>query len=130
MAKKRDQNALNPDAGRASFAPPLPPFETVPPSTPPIVGEVPAERIAAARDDLAGRIGADAAAGAMIVVAEAVTWPDGSLGCRVPGEVYLQMLIPGYRVVFRAAGVEYDYRMAEAGLVRLCDQAGKPTPGS
>ncbi len=115
------------DAGRSSFAPTLPLLETVPPSAPPIVGEAPAERLAAVLDDLAGRIGADAAANAEAIVAEAMTWPDGSLGCRVPGEVYPQVLTPGYRVVLLAAGVDYDYRMAEAGIVRLCE-SGKPRP--
>jgi len=114
--------------GRSSFTPTLPPLETVPPTTAPVVGEVPAERVAAARADLAGRIGAEAAAAADVVVAESVTWPDGSLGCPVPGEMYVQVEKPGYRVVFRSGGTEYDYRLTEAGAVRLCERGTRPTP--
>lgn len=107
------------------LTPGLPPVETVPPTSAPIVGEVPAVLVDAARADLAARIGADAAATAEIVVAEAVTWPDGSLGCPVPGEMYVQVLTPGYRLVFEANGVRHDYRLTETGAFRLC---GRPLP--
>jgi hypothetical protein len=101
--------------------------ETVPPSPAPIVGEVPSRLVDAARADLAARIGADAAAAAEIVVAESVTWPDGSLGCPVPGEMYVQVLTPGYRLVFEADDVRYDYRLTEAGAVSLCVRP-RPVP--
>ncbi len=101
--------------------------ETVPPSPAPVVGEVPAALVDAARTELAARIGAAAAAGAEIVVAESVTWPDGSLGCPVPGEMYVQVLTPGYRLVFEADGVRHDYRLSEAGAVRLCELR-RPVP--
>jgi len=104
-----------------------PAVATVPPSPAPVVGEVPAGLVDAARADLAARIGADAAAGAVIVVAESVTWPDGSLGCPVPGEMYVQVLTPGYRLVFEADGVRHDYRLSEAGAVRLCELR-RPVP--
>lgn len=109
---------------------PVPPaLETVPPSPAPIVGEVPSRLVDAARADLSARIGADAAAAAAaeVVVAESVTWPDGSLGCPVPGELYVQVLTPGYRLVFEADGVRYDYRLSEAGAIRLCERA-RPVP--
>jgi hypothetical protein len=37
-----------------------------------------------------------------VVQAEAVTWPDGALGCPEPGIVYTQALVPGYWVVVEA----------------------------
>lgn len=105
----------------------LPAVETVPPSPVPVVGEVPAGLVGAAGADLAARIGADAAAGAEVVVAESVTWPDGSLGCPVPGEMYVQVLTPGYRLVFEVDGVRHDYRLSEAGAIRLCELQ-RPVP--
>ncbi len=116
--------------GRPSDLPiPTPPLATVPPSAKPVVGEVPAGILAAARADLAGRVAAADAAAADVVRAEAVQWPDGSLGCRVPGESYLQVITPGYWIVLAVDGTEYDYRATEDGAIRLCDHALKPNPG-
>lgn len=53
---------------------------------------------------------------------EAVTWPNGALGCPGPGEMYTQAEVPGYRVVLESAGHEYDYRAARTGYFRRCDQ--------
>ncbi len=39
-----------------------------------------------------------------VVAVEEVTWNDSSLGCSRPGEMYLQVLTPGYRVTLEAAG--------------------------
>jgi hypothetical protein len=105
--------------------PGLPAVETVPPTPAPVVGEVPVALVDAARADLAGRIGAEEAAAAEVLVAESVTWPDGSLGCPVPGEMYVQVLTPGYHLVFGADGVRYDYRLTDAGAIRLCE---RPVP--
>lgn len=58
-----------------------------------------------------------------IIRAEAVVWNDGSLGCSKPGEVYIQMLINGYWVVFDVEGVEYDYRASDSGHFKLCEGA-------
>lgn len=51
---------------------------------------------------------------------EAVTWPDGSLGCPQPGAVYTQALVPGYRIVIEAEGKEYAYHAARQGRFELC----------
>ena len=40
---------------------------------------------------------------------EAVEWPDSSLGCPEPGNAYLQVLTPGYRVVLEAGGQQVTY---------------------
>lgn len=53
---------------------------------------------------------------------EAVTWPNGALGCPKPGEMYTQAEVPGFRVVLESAGQEYDYRAARAGYFRRCDR--------
>jgi hypothetical protein len=122
--------AASPTSGRPSDLPiPTPAFATVDPSARPIVGEAPPALVAAARADLAGRVAAADAETAEVVRAEAVQWPDGSLGCRVPGELYPQVITPGYWIVLSVDGKEYDYRATEAGTIRLCDQTLKPNPG-
>jgi hypothetical protein len=52
--------------------------------------------------------------------AQAVTFPDGSLGCPVPGFAYTQVQTDGYWIVASAAGSTYDYRGTAAGRFRLC----------
>ncbi len=111
----------------ATFPADLPLVATVPPTSPPVVGEAPTQVVAAARADLAGRIGSAAADTAVVVRSEAVTWPNGSLGCPQPGVYYEQIEIAGYRVVFDVAGTQYDYRATVAGSVVACEQ-GRPRP--
>ena len=62
--------------------------------------------------------------------AEAVVWPDGSLGCAEPGAHYTQALVEGYWVVIVAAGRKYDFGMARGGSFHLCPQGrSQPLPG-
>lgn len=56
----------------------------------------------------------------MLVSAEAVTFPDGSLGCPEPGMAYTQAVVDGYRIVATAAGTTYDYRGSGPGTFRRC----------
>ena len=122
--------AASPTSGRPADLPiPPPAFSTVEPSEQPIVGEAPPALVAAVRVDLAGRLATAEAETAQLVRAEAVQWPDGSLGCRVPGELYPQVITPGYWIVLSADGKEYDYRATETGTIRLCNQTPKPNPG-
>lgn len=49
-------------------------------------------------------------------------FPDTALGCPEEGRFYAQVITPGFRVLVSAAGVEYDYRVAESdGTFRLCE---------
>jgi hypothetical protein len=82
-------------------------------------GSVPQSVIDAAIADAATRVGADPAA-VTVVTAEAVTWPDGALGCPEPGHMYTQMVTPGYHVVVDAGGTRLDYRAGRQGTVSLC----------
>ncbi len=99
---------------------------------PPPVDAPPIDRIVqAARADAAQRSGLPAAQ-LPLVAAESVTWADGSLGCPVPGRLYTQALVPGYRVTLRVGGQAWTYHAGErAGLV-LCppERAREPAPGS
>ena len=86
----------------------------------PMTGAVPEALISQILDDAADRSGVPADE-LEVVVAEAVTFNDGSLGCPEPGMAYTQALVDGYRVVVTAAGEELDYRAAEAGGFIFCE---------
>jgi len=85
-----------------------------------ITGEVPAELLEKMRDDLAARQGSGSAHIA-VVVAESVTWNDGSLGCPQPGHTYTQAIVPGYRVILELAGQRYTYHADANGHFVGCD---------
>ena len=112
-----------PATAAPTSAPTEQPAELGPPENQDIVGEVPSDLLADIKADLAGRLGIEAEA-IELVQAEAVTWPDGSLGCPEPGMFYTQALVEGYRVILRAGGEEYDYRAAEQGYFKLCITGG------
>ena len=92
-----------------------------PEAAPAVTGEVPQELISRMRADLAERIGKEAAGAARVVRAEAVQWPDGSLGCGKPGQFYTQAVVPGYRVELEAGGKVYSYHASAKGYFKLCE---------
>lgn len=69
--------------------------------------------------DAASRIGIDKAS-VKLESAEAVTWPDGSLGCPQPGMSYTMALVPGYRIKVRAGEQVLDYHASQRGYFVLC----------
>ena len=54
----------------------------------------------------------------VVISAESVTFPDGSLGCPMPGMAYTQMVVDGYRIVAKVGGVLYDYRGSGSSFQR------------
>jgi hypothetical protein len=83
-------------------------------------GNVPPATITAAKEDLAGKL--DVAVDAIeIVMAMAVTWNDGALGCGQPGQAHIQALVPGYQIILEVEGKRYDYRATEQGYLLLCE---------
>lgn len=52
--------------------------------------------------------------------AEQVTWSDGSMGCAEPGQMYTQMLVPGFRVIAKTSGGELAYHTDARGHVVSC----------
>ncbi len=100
-------------------------------------GEVPPQLLAIFQDDLARRA---------LVKPETITvvsateqqWSDGALGCPQPGQMYTQMIVPGYRVVLQATGDKYSYHSDRSGKFVVCsnglafppvkDQAKEPRP--
>ena len=86
--------------------------------------------VAAARADAARRFGLPLTA-FELVSAEAVTWPDGSLGCPKPGMGYTQALVPGHRILLRGPSGMLDYHAGRTGVPTLCPagRAVDPVPG-
>ena len=83
------------------------------------VTNTPAEMIEAALDDAANR-STVARAEIKVVSEEAVTWPDGSLGCPKPGMLYTQALVAGYRIVLQAGDQALNYHSAARGKPMFC----------
>ena len=88
-----------------------------------VAGEVPSDLLDKIYADLEGHSGASRSE-FNLLVAESVEWPDGSLGCPEPGQMYTQALVNGYRIVIGVADQKYDYRASEKGFFKLC-----PGPG-
>lgn len=61
-----------------------------------------------------------------VVTAEAVTWPDGSIGCPQPDMMYTQALVPGYRVILDVAGEELAFHAAQDGTFAPCANPVEP----
>jgi len=80
--------------------------------------------VALAKKTLCARLGL-AAAAVELQKAEAVDWPDTSLGCPEKGMMYAQMITPGYRVSLKAEGKTHDVHVAGTRAV-MCKDARKP----
>ena len=67
-----------------------------------------------------------------VVLAEAVTWPDGSLGCPRPDMMYTQALVPGYRIRIVAGGQTLEYHASQRGQPFYCpaSRISGPIPDS
>ncbi len=78
---------------------------------------------------------ADIAIGKLLNSSEGITPPmitvksfeekqfgDSSLGCPKEGQMYAQVITPGYQVVLEAKGKEYDYRLTDENNVIICEQ--------
>lgn len=95
--------------------------DEVPGTSAPVGGEVPEALLQAVLSDAAERTGLSTSDFAAIR-AQAYEWPDGSLGCPEPGQVYPQVITPGYHVELEIAdGTRYDYRLTERGSFKLCE---------
>lgn len=57
-----------------------------------------------------------------LVEHEAVTWPDGALGCPQPGMMVTQALVPGYRIRLRSGNRLYNYHGRAGGAPRYCER--------
>jgi hypothetical protein len=80
----------------------------------------------AAQQDLAERLGVDAATIEVATVRD-VTWPDGSMGCPQPGQMYTQALVDGAYLELVHDGDTYAYHWGQ-GLDApfLCERSDGP----
>ncbi len=99
------------------------PSSTNPEGTDDMSGSVPGEILQAISEDAASVTATDVSA-VEVIMAKAVTWNDGSLGCPEPGKMYTQALVDGYQVVLKVADQELDYRITSGGDFRICEDGG------
>ncbi|MCS6843693.1 MAG: hypothetical protein NZ528_05105 [Caldilineales bacterium] len=52
-------------------------------------------------------------------------WPTSGLGCEKPGEMYLQVITPGYQITLKAGDAVFTYHTDRQGRFVLCSKAGR-----
>ena len=57
----------------------------------------------------------------VVVSAEAKEWSDASLGCPQEGEMYAQVITPGFQIIVEGAGRQLDYRTDSEGNFLVCE---------
>ena len=82
-------------------------------------GDRPSQVVEAAKRDLAQRLGIGEGGIELVGEVDAVTWSDASLGCPEPGEMYAQVLTPGFRFTLKAGSKLYTYHTGK-DAVKLC----------
>lgn len=95
-------------------------FETEATSTSVGVGSVPEAIVSSVLAD-ASRLSDLPEESLSVVRAEAVDWPDGSLGCPEPGKLYTQAIVAGYWVIVESPDRVFDYRITADGRLELCE---------
>ena len=78
-----------------------------------------------ASKDLASRLGIPVDQISISSV-QAVTWPDGSLGCPQPGIAYRQVTTPGYLILLESSGSQYTYHSDTGTQLFLCQEELAP----
>jgi len=64
-----------------------------------------------------------------LIDAQEVIWPDSSLGCPRPGMFYAEVLTPGYMILLRANGHDYEYHAGRSSDIFYCEKPTPPVPG-
>ena len=103
---------LSPTATAEATALPMPTSEGAPPEN---------TAVTAAQVMFAESHGVEAGA-VRVISLEAVDWPDTSLGCPRPDQMYAQVIVPGYRVVLEANGQRGEIHTdATGGQLVACE---------
>ena len=63
-----------------------------------------------------------------VISQQAVEWSDGALGCPGPNMAYIQVIIPGFKIVLQADGRTYNYHTDTGSSFVLCGPNGQPVP--
>jgi hypothetical protein len=111
----------------SSSGPSAIPDETAGPSSSPGAIDLPASVVDPIVAEIS-RISGVPVAEVTIISGEAVTFPDGSLGCPVPGMAYTQVVTDGYKIVADAGGTTYDYRGTGSSFRRCLNAKAQPSP--
>jgi hypothetical protein len=82
-------------------------------------GEGAEEAVNLAAADFASRLGVPATQISLKGI-EAVDWSDTSLGCPEPGQMYAQVITPGYKIVLTGGSADAEYHADRRGNVVLC----------
>ncbi len=68
--------------------------------------------------------------GPVLVTFEAVEWDDASLGCARPGDMYAQVITPGFQLVFEHESQRHELRTNQDGSTVVgCSKAAAHEPG-
>ena len=101
-----------------------------PPAVAPLASAVPdanvgpdqQQAVAAAVQDAAARLGV-AANELSVQQVEAREWGDSSLGCPQPGNLYSQIVTPGFVIVLNSRGKQLEYHSDTRARVVLCRES-------
>jgi hypothetical protein len=86
------------------------------------------DAVEAARLALAGLLKLDTQQ-IKVVSSEQMEWPDSCLGAAAAGEMCLQVITPGYKVVMQANGQQYIYHTDDTGKSLRLEDSPKPPAG-
>lgn len=103
-------------AAAACGAPPTAPGAAASPSAQVSVPPGAEQAVARARADAASRTGIESSRWQPVEVA-ARQWPDGGLGCPGPGQVYAQVVSPGYLIRLQSGRRVLEYHSGPARVV-------------
>ena len=129
----RETPSTEPTAGASPLSPRATPSPEIsqqaesPVATPAQGSEGPAEAVEAAKARLVSELDIPTEE-IEVVSVESVEWSDTSLGCPEPGQLYAQVITPGYRIKLRAGDRVHEVHTDRSGRAAvLCER--KPEPG-
>jgi hypothetical protein len=113
--------------GPSGGSPATPVASAPPPTVAPVPSNVPGSNVspdqqaavAAAVQDATSRLGLSRDE-VNIERVEAREWSDSSLGCPQPGNLYSQIVTPGFLIVINTRGKQLEYHSDSRGRVVLC----------
>jgi len=117
----------------ATATAPLDGPDTLPAVTPLAMDMLPPEAaamVARVQQDLAERLSAPPGATMTLLSAEALTWPDTSLGCPRPDTDYIQVETSGFQITLLGNGGRYTYHTDLRENYVLCMNGEPGDPGS
>lgn len=85
------------------------------------------ELVSLAKQDLAERLSISVAEISLLEV-RTVTWPDTSLGCAEPGQMYAQVMQDGFLIRLRAGEQMYFYHSGPDQKPFLCERTAQIIP--